>query len=244
MIHRASVDDVRALRLKCAHRNNLKAAPMAGYKLHCFGASGNAYKVALYLNCAGLDWEPAEVDFFNGQTRDVAWRAAINAMGEAPVLEVDGRKLTQSGAILTWLSEMTGTFAPSTPDQRIEALRWMFFDNHKFTSYLATHRFLFSVAPPGTDPAVVAAFKARAEAAYAIVDEHLSAQPFVTGAQPTIADFSMAGYVFYPVEETGIDIAESYPGIDAWRGRMMALDGWKAPYDLMPGRRLPSQVRP
>ena len=217
---------------------------MAKYKLHCFGPSGNAYKVALYLNCAHLDWEPVEVDFFNGQTRDRAWRVSTNAMGEAPVLEVDGRKLTQSGAILTWLSEMTGKFAPSTPDQRIEALRWMFFDNHKFTSYLATHRFLFSVAPPGTDPAIVAFFKARAEAAYAIVDEHLSAQPFLAGAEPTVADFSMAGYVFYPREETGIDITESYPGIDAWRARIMALDGWKAPYDLMPGRRLPSQVRP
>ena len=30
---------------------------MAHYKLYCIGASGNAYKVALYLNCAGLDWE-------------------------------------------------------------------------------------------------------------------------------------------------------------------------------------------
>jgi len=26
---------------------------MAYYKLHCIGASGNAYKLALYLNCAG-----------------------------------------------------------------------------------------------------------------------------------------------------------------------------------------------
>jgi glutathione S-transferase len=34
---------------------------MAQYKLHCVGASGNAYKVALYLNCAGLDWEPVGV---------------------------------------------------------------------------------------------------------------------------------------------------------------------------------------
>lgn len=227
------------MRLKCATTETAaEGSTLARYKLHCFGPSGNAYKVALYLNCAGLDWEPVEVDFFNGQTRDPTWRVSTNAMGEAPVLEVDGKKLTQSGAILTWLSETTGKFAPSTPDQRIEALRWMFFDNHKFTSYFATHRFLFSMAPPGTDPAVVTFFKARAEAAYAIVDKHLSAQPFVAGAQPTIADFSMAGYVFYPADETGIDIAKSYPGIDAWRGRIMALDGWKAPYDLMPGRRI------
>ena len=31
---------------------------MARYRLHCNGDSGNSYKIALYLNCAGLDWEP------------------------------------------------------------------------------------------------------------------------------------------------------------------------------------------
>ena len=36
---------------------------MAQYKLHCFCQSGNSYKAALYLNCAGLDWEPVFVDF-------------------------------------------------------------------------------------------------------------------------------------------------------------------------------------
>jgi glutathione S-transferase len=28
---------------------------MARYKLHCVGASGNSYKLALYMNCAGID---------------------------------------------------------------------------------------------------------------------------------------------------------------------------------------------
>ena len=217
---------------------------MSEYTLHCFGESGNAYKTALMLELSRCNWTPVWVDYFNGETRKPEFRAGTNEMGEVPILSHKGLKLTQSGVILDYLAEQTRKFGPKSEDERREIWRWILFDNHKFTSYLATHRFLFSVAPPGTDPAVVAAFKARAEAAYAIVDEHLSAQPFVTGAQPTIADFSMAGYVFYPVEETGIDIAESYPGIDAWRGRMMALDGWKAPYDLMPGRRLPSQVRP
>ena len=57
---------------------------MARYRLHCVGASGNSFKVALFLNCAGLDWEPVGVDFAGGQTRDPAWRTATNAMGEVP----------------------------------------------------------------------------------------------------------------------------------------------------------------
>ena len=57
---------------------------MAYYKLHCNGGSGNSYNLALYLNCAGLDWEPIGVDFAGGQTLDPDWRAGANAMGEVP----------------------------------------------------------------------------------------------------------------------------------------------------------------
>jgi glutathione S-transferase len=88
---------------------------MARYKLHCNGGSGNSYKLALYLNCAGLDWEPIGVDFAGGQTRDPDWRAGTNAMGEVPVLEVNGQRMSQSGAILVWLAETTGKFALLAP---------------------------------------------------------------------------------------------------------------------------------
>ncbi len=37
--------------------------------LHCFGESGNAYKAALTLTLAEMEWQPVFVDFFNGETR-------------------------------------------------------------------------------------------------------------------------------------------------------------------------------
>ena len=135
---------------------------MAHYKLYCIGASGNAYKVALYLNCAGLDWEPVGVDFAGGQMRDETWRAATNVMGEVPVLEVDGSRMSQSGAILAWLAETTGKFSPDH-EQRFEALRWMLFDNHKFTGSYAPHRFLGVMTPEPSHPSLMAYFKARVE---------------------------------------------------------------------------------
>jgi len=55
--------------------------------------------------------EPVGVDFAGGQTRDPEWRADTNAMGEVPVLEVNGQRMSQSGAILIWLAETTGKFA-------------------------------------------------------------------------------------------------------------------------------------
>lgn len=206
---------------------------MPKYKLYCIGASGNAYKVALYLNCAGLDWEPVGVDFAGGQTRDVRWRAETNAMGEVPVLEVDGQRMSQSGAILTWLAETTGKFAPAEAE-RMQALRWLLFDNHKFTANYAMHRFQNSLTPEPVHPAVLAFLRSRVEASNSIVDRHLADRPFMLGDRPTIVDFSMAGYVYYPPEETGFDLAASFPAIHAWRQRLAALPGWQPPYDLMP----------
>src|SRR3981081_1068829 len=158
---------------------------MARYRLYCIGASGNSYKLALYMNCAGLDWEPVGVDFARGETRDPDWRASTNAMGEVPVLEVDGQRMSQSGAILVWLAETTGKFA-SDADQRYEALRWIMFDNHKFTNNHAMHRFQNSLTAEPAHPAILSFLRSRAEASFAIVDKHLMDRRFVLGDRPTI----------------------------------------------------------
>ena len=211
---------------------------MARYKLHCFCQSGNSYKVALYLNCAGLDWEPAFVDFFKGATRDPNWRATVNEMGEAPVLEMEGRKRSQSGAILLHLAQTTGKFAAQNEAEGHEVLRWILFDNHKFTSYLATYRFLKAFLPQAPDPNVLAFMKGRFDAAAAVVDKHLAGSKFIVGDKATVADFSIAGYIYYPAEEHGYDWAKSHSNIHAWTERIRALPGWKDPYALMPGERI------
>jgi glutathione S-transferase len=166
---------------------------MARYRLHCIGASGNSYKLALYLNCAGLDWEPVGVDFAGGQTRDANWRAGMNAMGEVPVLEVDGQLMSQSGAILFWLAETTGKFAPIGAGERNEALRWILFDNHEFTNNYAMHRFQRSFVPEPVHPAILSFLRSRTQASFAIADKHLADRAFMLGDRPTIVDFSMAG---------------------------------------------------
>jgi glutathione S-transferase len=204
---------------------------MAEYRLYCFGESGNAYKAALMLNLCGCDWEPRWVDYFNGETRGEAYRREVNALGEVPVLEHAGRRLTQSGVILTYLAERTGRFAARSDDERYEVLRWILFDNHKFTSYFATLRFLVGLQKTGETP-VTEFLRARALAAFGIVEKHLADRPFVIGESPTIADLSMVGYLYYP-EDTGID-RSAFPNIAAWTKRIAALPGWQHPYDLMP----------
>lgn len=209
---------------------------MSEFTLHCFAQSGNAYRVALMLNLIGADWKPEFVDFFaKGLPRTAEWRADVNEMGEVPVLDHNGKRLTQSGVILTYLADLTGQFKPQTEDERLEALRWIIFDNQKLNGYLGPYRFLRNFAKPAGDPAAMAFLKGRIDNSLGILDRRLARAPFVLGDRPTIADISLVGYLYYPAEEFGFDMAANYPNIGTWLERMKALPGWAHPYDLMPG---------
>jgi len=212
---------------------------VAEYQLYCFAQSGNSYRTALMLSVIGADWQPIFVDFFKGETRTPEYRSTVNEMGEAPVLVHGAKKLSQSGVILTYLAERSGKFLPRGEDQRLEALRWIIFDNQKLNGSLAPYRYLYSLAKPKGDPAVLAFLKGRADSALGILDKRLAGRPYLLGAEPTIADFSLVGYLYYPTEEFGFDIAAEHKNIAVWLGRMKALPGWAHPYDLMPGHPLP-----
>jgi len=209
---------------------------VAEYQLYCMAQSGNAYRAALMLNLIGADWEPKWVDFFvGGQQRTAEFRDNVNEMGEVPVLVHGQKKLSQSGVILTYLADRSGKFRPDGEDERLEALRWIIFDNQKTNGFLGPYRFLRNFAKPAGDPAVLKFLKGRIDGNLAIVNTHLGKMPFMLGERPTIADISMCGYLYYPAEEFGFDLAKEHPHIGAWLNRIKALPGWKHPYELMPG---------
>lgn len=213
---------------------------MADYRLHCFAQSGNAYKAALMLSLAGADWEPVFVDFFKGETRTPEYRE-LNEMGEVPILEDGDLRLTQSGAILDHLSQRFREFAPKSEAERLEALRWMLWDNHKLTSYIATLRFLLKFVPDEKrQPEVIDFLTKRSASALGVLDRHLFNREWIAADHITTADLSCVGYLYYD-HEFPHDLA-TYPNIDRWRQAIAALPGWKHPYDLMPGHPIPPGV--
>jgi glutathione S-transferase len=202
------------------------------FRLYCFAQSGNAYKVALTLNLCGAAWTPRFVDFFGGETRTAEYRADINEMGEVPVLEHKGKRLSQSGVILRHLSKHFGKFQGKDSE---EVLRWILWDNHKLTSYIATLRFLVHFQKTGETP-VTEFLRGRVKGSLGILNLHLERSPFAVGDEPSIADFSMCGYLYWP-EEFGVSWSD-YPRIGAWLERIRKLPGWVHPYELMPGHPL------
>ena len=85
---------------------------------------------------------------------------------------------------------------------------------------------------------MLAWLKGRIDGAYFIVDKHLAASPYIVGTAPTIADFSLCGYLFYPVEESGYEVQARFPHIAAWLERVKKIPGWALPYDILPGERI------
>jgi glutathione S-transferase len=202
-------------------------------KLYCFGESGNAYKAALTLTLAGIDWQPVFVDFFNGETRTPEFRK-LNAMGEVPVLVDGDRILTQSGAIQFDAVERSGKLGGTTAAERAEVLRWILWDNHKLSSQAGTVRFLSNFLPVDKRPEGVIPFlQARLMAAFKVLEGHLATRDWIVGDAVTIADIACCSYLYYP-EPFGFSRAD-WPHISRWLTRVADLPGWKHPYDMMPG---------
>jgi glutathione S-transferase len=81
---------------------------------------------------------------------------------------------------------------------------------------------------------VIGFLAGRLKAAFKTLNGALEGRDWLVGDSVTHADFSCCGYLFYP-EPFGFD-RKDWPNIDRWLSNIGALDGWKHPYDLMPGR--------
>ena len=74
-------------------------------KLYTYFRSSAAFRVRIALNLKGLKYEPVFVHLAKGEHRQPQY-AAVNPQALLPTLELDdGKRLTQSLAIIEWLEE-------------------------------------------------------------------------------------------------------------------------------------------
>jgi glutathione S-transferase len=153
-------------------------SPMPTFRLHYFPESGNSYKLAMMLTLAGQTFEPVWTDFGGGVTRTPEWRRTVNVMGEIPVLETNGVGHTQTAPILLRLAQQYGVLDGRDEAEQAEILRWLFWDNHKLSGYMATYRY-YRAFTPSPDPGMLAFFRRRLDDFLGILEGHLGKQPFV-----------------------------------------------------------------
>ncbi len=184
---------------------------MTTYRLHYFPESGNSYKLALMLTLCGARFEPVWTDFGSGVTWTPAWRATVNAMGEIPVLEEDGTRLTQTAPILLRLAERFARFQGSTDAVRYEVLRWLFWDNQKLSGFMAAYRYRRAFTPD-TKPDVLDFLRKRVDDFLGILERRSRWPPFVAGGRADGGRPVHDRLPVFPKHESGYDLPATPPG--------------------------------
>jgi len=223
----------------CAERDltdRVRATFPAAMRLYDYAASANCFKVRLLLALLGVGYERVPVDIFAGETLTDAYEA-LNPARETPVLELeDGRTLPESAAILAYLAEGT-PYLPNDGFGRAQVLRWLVYEQTAVVPALGGLRFRLVTGrlAPG-DPEAERRREAGLEV-LALLDDELTAGPFLVGADATIADVAVYGYV-HVAGEAGHDLS-AFPAVEAWLARVASLPGFVA--DLEP---YPRNARP
>ena len=78
---------------------------MADYKLTYFDMDGRAAPVRIAFHAAGIDFEDSRISFqdFMGMRESLRFNCV-------PVLEIDGRAVTQSNAMCRYIGKMAGLY--------------------------------------------------------------------------------------------------------------------------------------
>lgn len=200
-------------------------------QLTLFGSreSGHAYKVRLMLALAGLAHDYHEIDL--DQPRDARPEPfrTLAKYGEVPLLVHDGRPYVQSNAILLHLADHTGTFGGETDERMERAREWLFWEANRIGFSLANLRYCLKFTDTGAATDGAQFMRQRFEAdAVRLEAELADGRAFLLGEQPSVADISLCGYLFF-ADQAQVSLPA---GIQAWLGRISALPGWKHPYDF------------
>jgi GST-like protein len=157
-----------------------------------FNHAPNPVKVALFLEEAGLQYEPIPVDTRKGQQFDPAY-LKVNPNGKVPAI-VDGDvTMFDSNAILLYLAEKTGKFLPlAGPVARAEMLSWLMFVASGVGPF-SGQSVHFRHAAPDT-PYARNRYTFEAGRHYGLLNDRLADRRYMVGDTYTIVDMAVWGW--------------------------------------------------
>ena len=177
-----------------------------------FNGSPNPSKVALFLEEAGLPYEPVAVDTRKGDQFKPEF-LKINPNGKVPAIDDDGIFVFDSNAILLYLAEKTGKFLPpNTPASRAQLLSWLMFIATGLGPYSGQAVHFRQFAPEKVDYAHNR-YQYEGHRHYKILDEHLAKSRYMVGDSYTIVDMAFWGWARMAPFALGEDAYTKYPNV-------------------------------
>lgn len=200
-------------------------------KLFGHPESGHAFKVKFFLEVFGIEHQYERVDIFKDRSeRQTEFR--VNARyGEVPLLLHNGRALTQSNAILLYLARQTGCGLGNQPSTEQQCLEWLMWEANKIGMCLPQLRSFLRFDMSDRQRDARPWLYDRYLHDVGVIEDALSdgRSWIVDDTNPTIADFSLCGYLVF-AEEAEVKVPEKTA---LWLERLFALKGFQHPYSLL-----------
>jgi glutathione S-transferase len=210
--------------------------------LYDYLPSQNGWKVRQLLKHLGSEYRTEQVSIFSGAGQRVGY-LDINPWGAVPAIRLaDGRVLSESNAILWYLSAGTA-YRPAEEFAAAKVMQWLSFEADYVQSTLGSLRYWTLTGKlEARGSALVDGKRAAGERALGVLERELARREFVAGERYGIADISIYAYA-HLAADAGVATA-AYPAFQAWMQRVRSQPGHLAqvyPYSIDPeaGKELP-----
>jgi len=186
--------------------------------------SPNVQKIFIMLEECGLPYNLKMVDVWKGEQFTPEF-TRINPLQKVPtIVDSDGPAGTpytviESGAILLYLAEKTGKFIPHDPVSRYDCIQWLMVQMGNLGPMCGQLVHFSKFAPAGNDYGHTR-YRSQVNRLFDLYDQRLGAQPFVAGADYTIADIAAFPWL-RNVQSLAIDL-DRRRHLKAWVAKIAA----------------------
>jgi GSH-dependent disulfide-bond oxidoreductase len=186
-----------------------------------FNGSPNPTKVALFLEEAGLAYEPIPVETRRGEQFKPEY-LALNPNGKVPAI-VDGDIVVfDSNAILLYLAEKTGKFLPAAGDAaRGEFLSWLMFVATGIGPFNGQAVHFKHFAPERVEYAHKR-YQFESRRHFGVLEERLATRAFILGETYTIVDMAAWGWARMIPFVLGEEAWAHFPNVKRWHDGIAA----------------------
>ncbi len=186
----------------------------------------NGRKVSIFLEETGLEYKVVPIDLENGDQQGTEF-SALNPNQKIPAIVDHGVKgdpigIFESGAILIYLAEKTGTFLPAEGRERAAVLQWLMYQMSHVGPILGQANHFATHSEPV--PYAIERFVGEAMRIAGVLNTGLEGREYLAG-QYSIADIATYPWMsaaWGPFSAMMPEKTSALTNVDAWLSRLGA----------------------